>query len=74
MSKQKYFYKLYITCQSKLDNTYHDIFYGNYKNMPDTERKAKIFINNEKVKNINIFCEKTGKIIILKGISLWDLS
>jgi len=73
MAKQKYFYKLYITCWSKLDNCYHDIFYGDYKNLEEANREAQIYIKSDKVKNVNIFTEKTGKIDVLKGVSLWDI-
>jgi len=72
MVKQKYFYILYMTCWSKLDNYYRDYMWGHYKNFEEANKKAQNFINNEKVKNINILTEKTGKIDVLKGVSLWD--
>jgi hypothetical protein len=46
--------------------------WGHYKNFEEANKKAQNFINNEKVKNINILTEKTGKIDVLKGVSLWD--
>ena len=74
MSKQKYFYKIWITAWSKLDQEYKTLFYGNYKNEDEAKRSITRYglLTSDKVKDITYYSEKTGKTTVVKGNSVFE--
>jgi hypothetical protein len=72
MARQKYFYKLYVKFFSERDNSYHEVFYGDYKTFEYANRRGLKFIDNTRVTDINIMHEKDCKVTTLKGKSILD--
>ena len=73
MPRQKYFWIIWVNCSPRGDGSYRIVNWGKYKNQAEAERKANQLAKSDRVKDITIYHERTGKTIIPKGKSVFEI-